>query len=565
MTPIIPENLAFCSHLLQLYLQPLLNWFSDLVYNRLVVQGAEDHPLVRLQRLFDFMALEQACQPYQHVVGPGRRVIHSVPKLLRAMLVKYLLNLSLRRLEQEIRYNLVIKWFVGYSLLEEGPDHTTLHRFEAYLYREQPRLFFDTLLAQIDATVADGHEVVQMGDTFALRANAALESLLQRLRHLTHNLLHTLQAETPAMYAALAPTLDEAALFGWKKEKREYHLSTEEWQQRLFTTVQAVTACLAQLEGGCHPPAVRACIAWLQKTLADELHLVWDESGQLQDVILLPAKKRGLHRICSGSDPEATIRNHGENKKDFGYNVSVATTLDFIREIRADTGSTADVTPIPVLLTAQQTHHDTLPAKLVYDQIAGTGKTAHQVDAATNGRTQLVAKPMPPSKTDTFGPEAFTLSDDALSLECPNGQRTLHRYRSGSGDGWLFRFTAAQCRSCPFLRRCRNSAKIPTSKRDVFISYYRPQYDDLVAYSKTETFKQEMRLRTQVERIIAGLVLHNGARRARFRGLVKVDFQAKMCGMAYNVKRWLVLLAEKEGQYTRPVRRAWGLPTPSQG
>lgn len=27
--------------------------------------------------------------------------------------------------------------------------------------------------------------------------------------------------------------------------------------------------------------------------------------------------------------------------------------------------------------------------------------------------------------------------------------------------------------------------------------------------------------------------------------------------MAYNVKRWLVLLAEKEGQRTRPVRRAW--------
>ena len=37
----------------------------------------------------------------------------------------------------------------------------------------------------------------------------------------------------------------------------------------------------------------------------------------------------------------------------------------------------------------------------------------------------------------------------------------------------------------------------------------------------------------------AGLVRYNGARRARFRGLKKVDFQMKMCAMAYNAKRWV--------------------------
>ena len=61
--------------------------------------------------------------------------------------------------------------------------------------------------------------------------------------------------------------------------------------------------------------------------------------------------------------PEATIRNHGPAKQDFGYNTSLAATLDFVREIRADTGSTSDVMPIPALLTAQAQHHDCLPAK----------------------------------------------------------------------------------------------------------------------------------------------------------------------------------------------------------
>jgi hypothetical protein len=63
-----------------------------------------------------------------------------------------------------------------------------------------------------------------------------------------------------------------------------------------------------------------------------------------------------------------------------------------------------------------------------------------------------------------------------------------------------------------------------------------------------------MKLRPQAERVIAGLVLHCGARYARFRGLVKVDFQAKMCATAYNLKRWLNL--SDPNYRTRPRRTA---------
>ncbi|MEZ4645409.1 MAG: hypothetical protein R3E31_22195 [Chloroflexota bacterium] len=65
-----------------------------------------------------------------------------------------------------------------------GPDHATLHRFEVYLYIHHPRLVFDTVLRQIDAAFPDDRRQTQVGDTFALHANAALESLITRLRHL---------------------------------------------------------------------------------------------------------------------------------------------------------------------------------------------------------------------------------------------------------------------------------------------------------------------------------------------------------------------------------------------
>ena len=75
------------------------------------------------------------------------------------------------------------------------------------------------------------------------------------------------------------------------------------------------------------------------------------------------------------------------------------------------------------------------PDKLLYDQVAGHGKTAHDVAVATDDQTQLVAYPMPPKKSRKFGPEVFTLSEDGLWLTCPHGRITNRRYRSGSGRG----------------------------------------------------------------------------------------------------------------------------------
>jgi hypothetical protein len=113
------------------------------------------------------------------------------------------------------------------------------------------------------------------------------------------------------------------------------------------------------------------------------------------------------------------------------------------------------------------------------------------------------------------------------------------------------------------LRLCATLSrreKTLTKHKSVFISDYRAEWERLKAYSQTEEFTQDMKQRPHIERIIAGLVLHNDARRARFRGLAKVDFQLKMCGMAFNVKRWLVKLSGQR----RAKRRRFNAPMPSR-
>ena len=61
-----------------------------------------------------------------------------------------------------------------------------------------------------------------------------------------------------------------------------------------------------------------------------------DPADQVVHVTELPKDQKESYRISSATDPDATYRVHGEDKIDFGYNVSLAATTRFIREIRAD-------------------------------------------------------------------------------------------------------------------------------------------------------------------------------------------------------------------------------------
>ncbi len=547
----------------------LASLFSDYTYTRLHARDPKQ-PLWQLADILDFKSMELACAAYHMLNGPGCKPTHTVSKMLRVLLVKYFYNYSLRDTEFHIRYNIVIKSFVGYTIFEEGPDHATISRFENYLILHHPRLFFDTILKQIDEVFPNDRTRSQVADTFAVHADAALESLSQRLRHSCQQLLVAYQMADPAAYNLLWSQVEVDNIFGTKDGKSEYSLSIEQRQEQLLQILNGISHCLKLVATETVPAPVAKWVTILEKILSDELRLERDDLECIVQASLLSKKQRGKYPIFSATDPEATIRNHGPGKIDPGFNASVAATTEFIRDIRADTGSQPDHVAIPDLLTAQIEHHDLSPPKLIYDQEAGTGKAAAQVNAASAGKTQLVVKPKRLNQTDKelFGPPDFTLSDDALTLVCPNGRSTSSRYRSGSGDGFNFRFPKSNCAGCLLLQKCRGKKKWPqppdpyaqpTTPRNVFISDYRMERQALVAYSKTDAFKEDMKLRPDIERTISILVLHNGARRARFRGLAKVDFQLKMCGMAFNVKRWLTKLSG----VCPAKRRRFSAPLPS--
>lgn len=92
---------------------------------------------------------------------------------------------------------------------------------------------------------------------------------------------------------------------------------------------------------------------------------------------------------------------------------------------------------------------------------------------------------------------------------------------------------------CPLWEQCRDSRQGPHAMRQVFISDYREQALAAQQYNQTDEFRQEMKKRPLVERVIFELAHYNGARQCRRRGRGYTDWQAKMAATAYNIKFWM--------------------------
>jgi len=256
--------------------------------------------------------------------------------------------------------------------------------------------------------------------------------------------------------------------------------------------------------------------------------------------------ERGSYRIVSATDTDATVRNHGGTII-IGYNAAVLATANFVRGIGARTGATPDGATVAPSVARHLEQFGFAPQRLVYDRAAGTPKHIADVRRASNGQTQLVARQINYGQRHTrFAPSDFTLGPDGLT--CPNNVTTTRAYRAGGADGFSYRFTASECQRCPLWELCRDPKAKPDSHRTVFISDYALLYEPELAYLDTPDAQADFSFRANIERHIAGLTLHNGARHAQSIGLPKVNFQLNMAATAYNLKRWHVLTREQERQ-----------------
>jgi hypothetical protein len=552
---------------------------SQLLYER-VTRQYQHHFLVQFDQVIDLSRIEQACMPFYKGSGPGSWTRHTVPQLVRGLLIKYLHDLSYRQTEAEVDLNIMVKYWVGYNLLQRPFDHTTLWRFEMWVLEHQPRLLFDEILRQIDALCPEDRRRMQLVDTYAMLVRGAKTSLIELIRDVCRHLLAELKRADPARHAHLVQWLDQEALFGVKGDKPTVALDREEREARLQAVVTQALR-LHRLAQGLlasppflHPDQQAPIQEWLghlAKIIDDETTLdPTTAPAEPVPIKELPHGQKGQYRIACANDPEATYRDHGQGKQQLAHNAAVLTTTHFVRETEVVTGATPDPVPLITLLQLQHRHHGFFPAEMCGDQIFGTGKTRHQVAELTNGQTHLIALvPDYDKRTDRFVPADFTLTEDGLGLTCPHGVTTYKRYPKANADGWTYRFTAKMCRHCPFWLsqqqlalapdqpHCRTPDCKANSHRQVFINTFRDYTLAALEFNRTDEFKLKIKQRPIVERIIFNLTNIHGGRRAKSTGLPKANFQTRMVSTAFNIRQLLRLWAR------RPQLRAQKPPPPA--
>jgi IS5 family transposase len=134
-----------------------LSFYGDHIYDRII---PEDHFLKQLERTVDFSFVNDLCRDaYNPDVG---RPAYEPQMMFRMLFFQFLYDISDRRVEEEVNFNLVLKWFVGLAIDESPPDATSLTRFRERLGEKRFASIFNQIvsLAREKGLISDRLSIV---------------------------------------------------------------------------------------------------------------------------------------------------------------------------------------------------------------------------------------------------------------------------------------------------------------------------------------------------------------------------------------------------------------------
>jgi transposase len=139
-------------------------------------------------------------------------------------------------------------------------------------------------------------------------------------------------------------------------------------------------------------------------------------------------------------------------------------------------------------------------------------------------------------RTDFYGQDDFVCDPERDEYRCPQGH-PLRRYSVKRTEGVVaYRGDAAVCNACPVKTQCTTSDHGRKVQRSFYVDYL----DKVRGYHETEAFKKAIRKRqVWVEPLFAEAKEWHGLRRLRLRGLMNANIQGLLIAAGQNLKRYL--------------------------
>jgi len=423
---------------------------------------------------------------------------------------------SERKLIETANLNLAHRWYLGYALDEDLPDHSSLTRIRQRLGVGIFQRFFERIVDLCQAAgLVWGRELFV--DATKVEANADLDSLVPRFYHEATRHVVELFADDTAV------------------------TKTQE------ATEDAFPAGIRQLP--CEP------ITGGLTTIDDPPWRLLEERRLDPDRPTVGSYRRTTDFRVSTTDPDATpMRTNAETA--LGYHDHYVVDGGKSRIILAALVTPADVmenVPLRDLLWRVCFRRKLRPGQVTGDTTYGTVENIVAVEDA--GIRAFFPLPDFDRRTPFFGQSAFTYDAQRDEYRCPQGQPLPRRKTKYTEQEVVYRADAATCNACPVKAECTKS----DHGRMIHRSFYVHYLDTVRGYHATETYQKAMRKRqVWVEPLFAEAKEWHGLRRLRLRGLMNANIQGLLIATGQNLKR--LLAASGWGRRHAPCGSLMALP-----
>jgi transposase len=451
--------------------------FAPKLYYQLCLDDLvpEDHLLRRIAAALDFSFIRPLCRPYySHTGQPSVDPV----VLFKTLLIGYLYGItSERRLMNEIQVNLAYRWFLGYDLDEDTPDHSVLSKARARFGMEVFEQFFQRSIEMCGEAglLAEGPVYV---DSTLVRAAASIDSLVR------------------------------------KGELAQPPLSVSEYVHRLYQENDA--------EPEDEVPPVRKPTDSASSPRSSSRSAGWP--------------LRPNQELESRTDPEATVVNRPEFGRHLAYKAHLAVSGrdgQVVTAAVATTGAAAEEHLLAEVLWQHRRLSRLGVAAVVADAKYGT--TVNFLYLGQLGIPAIIPTTrFDNMRKDIWGREHFLWLPEEDAYLCAAGQK-MRRYANVVGTRRVqYRVPKGSCMSCPFRAQCAPSGKERTFHRSWAQGFVEAAEERIAS----PVGKQRMvERKTRVEGAFALAKDLHGLRRTRLRGRRRVQIQLWLTAAAMNIKK----------------------------
>lgn len=480
------------------------DFFDSYVYERLL---PKKHILLEIRSKIDFSFVEDAVKPL-YSDNMGRPSFPPIV-LFKMLFLEFFYQLSDYKIVDEVKTNILFRYFAGLSISDDTPDDTTLVVFRKRLGEKTFKELFNKIVIKAkDMGLIENK--LKVLDATHIQADIALQGTVNFLRDGRLKAVKRIEKINPKEASILKEKyVNTDRLYGPP--------NTEDIKKEIDLTREFIGKTKGKFNRD-----------------AEELIELLDVATTQQENKAYNPGHKAPGEVTSFVDKDARYGHKSEKKKFVGYkaHVSMDESSSIVTSIRTiqgnrNEGSSNEVKELLKEDESKDIRHASLTADKLYDSFDNRAQIHNKDMRAFIPRRTT-------SRKKAIQLEGFIYDDKSDTLICPKGHSPISRTRQEKGN--LYIFSRKQCRYCRNLYRCSPN---PNEERTrIFVSNdYKTSLIDNIPEMRNAIIK-----RKAIERKFGEVKKWHGLDRARYRERWRVAIQVFMTFLVVNVKRIIKLL-----------------------